>query len=112
MRLLTRRFGQVNAAWPGGQAKLEDDQDGHFFFNHPERGGNSAACSHCYCCLDPIPPTEGGGLEDGNDYSSTYSTVAQGNRFNLDVDGSDSIEREREIISKDAWVDLIRIRVA
>ena len=21
----------------------EDDQDGHFFFNHPERGGNSAA---------------------------------------------------------------------
>jgi len=21
----------------------EDDQDGHFFFNHPERGGYSAA---------------------------------------------------------------------
>ena len=21
----------------------EDDQDGHFFFNHPERGGNCAA---------------------------------------------------------------------
>ena len=36
----------------------EDDQDGHFFFNHPERGGLlrcQGARSHCYCCLDPIP---------------------------------------------------------
>ena len=39
----------------------EDDQDGNFFFNHPERGGLFClgARSHCYCCLDPIPPTEG-----------------------------------------------------
>ena len=37
----------------------EDDQDGHFFFNHPERGGLPrclGARSHCYCCLDSIPP--------------------------------------------------------
>ena len=36
----------------------EGDQDGHFFFNHPERGGLPrclGARSHCYCCLDPIP---------------------------------------------------------
>jgi len=36
----------------------EDDQDGHFFFNHPERGGLlrcPGARGHCYCCLDPIP---------------------------------------------------------
>ena len=41
----------------------EDDQDGHFFFNHPERGGlirYLGARSHCYCCLDPIPPLKGG----------------------------------------------------
>ena len=36
----------------------EDDQDGHFFFNHPKRGG-LLRC-HGYCCLDPIPPNEGG----------------------------------------------------
>jgi len=33
----------------------EDDQDGHFFFNHPERGGLLRCASHCCCCLDPIP---------------------------------------------------------
>jgi len=41
----------------------EDDQDGHFFFNHPEKGGLPrclGARSHCYCCLDPIPPLRGG----------------------------------------------------
>jgi len=31
----------------------EDDQDGHFFYNHPERGAYFAAY---FCCLDPIPP--------------------------------------------------------
>ena len=38
----------------------EDDQDGHFLFNHPEGGGLLRcldARSHCYCSLDPIPPT-------------------------------------------------------
>ena len=42
----------------------ETDQDGHFFFNHPERWllRCLGARSHSYCCLDPIPPTEGGGL--------------------------------------------------
>ena len=42
----------------------EDDQDGHFFLNHPERGGLHrclGARSHCYCCLDPTPPLRGGG---------------------------------------------------
>ena len=36
----------------------EDDQDGHFFFNHPRGGATSLPrrASHCYCCLDPIPP--------------------------------------------------------
>ena len=37
----------------------EDDQDGHFFFTHPERGGLPrclGTCSHQYCCLDPTPP--------------------------------------------------------
>ena len=37
----------------------EDDQDGHFFLNHPERGGLLrclGARSHGYCCLDPIAP--------------------------------------------------------
>ena len=24
-------------------SKIKDDQDGHFFFNHPERGGYFAA---------------------------------------------------------------------
>ena len=41
----------------------EDDQDGYFFFNHPERGGLLrclGARSHCYCCLYPIPPLRGG----------------------------------------------------
>jgi len=41
----------------------EDDQHGHFFFNHPEKGGLLrclGARSHCYCCLDPIPPLRGG----------------------------------------------------
>jgi len=41
----------------------EDDQDGLSFFNHPERGGLLrclGARNHCYCCLDPTPPTEGG----------------------------------------------------
>ena len=40
----------------------EDDQDGHFFYNHPERGGLLrclGARSHFYCCLGQIP-TEGG----------------------------------------------------
>ena len=42
----------------------EDDQDGHFCFNHPERGGLPRCLgtrSHCCCWLDPIPPNEGGG---------------------------------------------------
>ena len=33
----------------------EDEQDGHFSFNHPERGGLLRCASHCCCCLDPIP---------------------------------------------------------
>ena len=41
----------------------EGDQDGDFF--QPPREGGEPRClgvrSHCYCCLDPIPPTEGGG---------------------------------------------------
>ena len=43
----------------------EDDQDGHFFYNHPERGGYVLSClgarSPCYCCLDPIPQCGGEG---------------------------------------------------
>ena len=44
----------------------EDDQDGHFFFFfQPPREGGLPRClgtrSHCYCCLDPIPPMRGGG---------------------------------------------------
>ena len=42
----------------------EDSQDGHFFLNHPERGGLLHCLgtrNHCCCCLDSIPPTEGGG---------------------------------------------------
>ena len=42
----------------------EDDQDGHFFFNHPERGRLPRCLgtrSHCHCCLDPILPLRGGG---------------------------------------------------
>jgi len=35
----------------------EDDQDGHFFFNHPREEGCSAPNANlCYCCLDTIPP--------------------------------------------------------
>ena len=38
----------------------EDDQDGHFLFNHPERGGQLCCRlgtqSRCCHCLDPIPP--------------------------------------------------------
>ena len=51
--------GANGAAMP----KDEDDQDGHFFFNHPERGLPRClgARSYCYCCSDPIPPTEGVG---------------------------------------------------
>jgi hypothetical protein len=49
----------------------EDDQDGHFLFNHPERGGGLCCRlgtqNRCYLCLvpalDPIPPTEGGGTK-------------------------------------------------
>ena len=40
----------------------EGDQDGHFFLT-TLRGGLLrclGARSHCYCCLDPSPPTEGG----------------------------------------------------
>ena len=36
----------------------EDDQDGLFFYNHPERGGQLrrlGARSRYFCCLDPIP---------------------------------------------------------
>ena len=43
----------------------EDDQDGHFFYNHPERGGllrRLGARSRCFCCLDPIPPTGRGAI--------------------------------------------------
>ena len=35
----------------------EGDQDGNFFFNHPERGGLLrclGARIPCYCCLDQI----------------------------------------------------------
>ena len=44
----------------------EDDHDGHFFFNHPETGGNcpprraKPLLLLSVCCLDPIPPTGGG----------------------------------------------------
>jgi len=41
----------------------EDDQDCHFFFNHPERGGLLrclGARSPCCCCLYPSPPLRGG----------------------------------------------------
>ena len=43
----------------------EDDQDGHFFYNRPERGLLCClgARNHCYGCLGPTHPTEGGGLE-------------------------------------------------
>jgi len=37
----------------------EDDQDDHFIFNHPERGGllrRLGAVSLCCCCLDPNNP--------------------------------------------------------
>ena len=39
----------------------EDDQDGHFFYNHPERGllRRLGARSLRYCYLNP-PPSEGG----------------------------------------------------
>ena len=36
----------------------EDDQDGLFIFNHPERGGLLrclGARDHYCCCFDPIP---------------------------------------------------------
>ena len=43
----------------------EDDQDGHFFYNHPDRGvygllRRLGARSPCYCCLDQIHPLRGG----------------------------------------------------
>ena len=40
----------------------EDDQDGHFFYNHPERGPTSPPrhAQPLLCCLDPIPPLRGG----------------------------------------------------
>jgi len=41
----------------------EDDQDGHFFYNHPEREGLLRCLSTRslrWCCLDPILPLKGG----------------------------------------------------
>ena len=41
----------------------EDDQDGHFFYNHPERGGllrRLGARSPCYFF---VPPPHWGGLD-------------------------------------------------
>ena len=45
--------GAIGVAMPTD----EDDQDGHFFYNHPERGllRRLGARSRCFCCLDPIP---------------------------------------------------------
>ena len=57
----TAHRGANGAAMPTD----EDDQDGHFFYNHPERGGYVLSClgarSPCYCCLDPIPQCGGEG---------------------------------------------------
>ena len=47
----------------------EDDHDDNFLFNHPERGGlccRLGAHSHCYHCLDPTPPIEGGGQRNAS----------------------------------------------
>jgi len=51
--------GAYGAAMPTG----EDDQDGHFFFSHPKRGGYSTAWarSYCYCCFKSNSPAEWGG---------------------------------------------------
>ena len=60
----------------------EVDQDGHFFFNHPERGGLLrclGARSHCYCCLDQIPPLRGGGDKNKNQ-SSIFENLIESNQ--------------------------------
>jgi len=52
------RRGANGAAMPTD----EGDQDGHFFFNHPERRATPLPRprSHCYCCLNSIPSLRGG----------------------------------------------------
>ena len=61
----TAHRGANGAAMPTD----EDDHDDNFLLNHPERGGRGLCCrlgahSRCYHCLDPIPPTEGGGMKN------------------------------------------------
>jgi len=51
--------GPAHRGTNGAAMPTEDDQDGYFFFNHPERAGLLCclgARSPCYCCLDPISP--------------------------------------------------------
>ena len=52
---------------PRRQRRIDADERGRsgrpLLFQPPREGGLPrclGACSHCYCCLDPIPPTEGG----------------------------------------------------
>ena len=58
----------------------EDDQDGHFFYNHPERGAYSPPrrAQPLLLLSRSNPPTEGGGREKtGLDYSGSRTSNTQ-----------------------------------
>ena len=64
--LLDRARGLIihGPAHRGANGADEDDQDGHLLLLLPTRVEELLRClgvrSPCYCCLDPIPLTEGG----------------------------------------------------